>query len=108
LEAIKLNDARIPLQDLDLEAFRRSTPLRTADVALVEGKRLAATCRLPSKTCLGKPTLAAFLRQVQIDVIETLTVAHFYQLRSKNTVSKSSENNKKVHNIELLLTLLPC
>jgi hypothetical protein len=59
LEPIQLDDTRISLQNLDLEAFCRSTPLRAADVALIEGEGLTAACRFPSETCFGKSALAA-------------------------------------------------
>jgi hypothetical protein len=48
--------------------------LRAADVALVEGKGIATARGLPTQTILGKPALAMFPGQVQVDVVEALTV----------------------------------
>ena len=74
LEAIELDDSRCPLKNLDFVAFRCSTPLRTADVALIEGKGLTASRGLPTQACLGEPAFSALLGQVQEDVVEALAV----------------------------------
>jgi len=74
LEAVELDDARVPLQDLDLVAARGPAPLCAADVALVEGEGVAAARGLPAQAVLGEPALALFPGQVQVDVVEALPV----------------------------------
>jgi len=49
--------------------------LRGTDVACVEGEGVAAACRLPAQAALGKPALAVFPRQVEVDVVEALAAA---------------------------------
>lgn len=74
LETVKLDDARVPLHDLDLVAFCRSTPLSAADVALVESERIAAPGRLPAQTVLREPAFSVLLGEVQVDVVEALSI----------------------------------
>lgn len=75
LEAVQLDDARIPLQDFQLVAPGGPAPLCAADVALVEGEGVAAARGLPAQAVLGEPALALFPGQVQVDVVEALPVA---------------------------------
>jgi hypothetical protein len=46
--------------------------LAAANIAVVEGERVAATRRLPAESGLCKSTLAALLGEVEVDVIEAL------------------------------------
>jgi len=48
LKAVQLNDARVSVQDLDFEALGGTAPLRTPDIALVEGEGVPSTGRLPT------------------------------------------------------------
>lgn len=72
LEAVKLDDARVALQDADLVALGRATPLRAANVAVVESEGVAAARGLPAESVLGEATFAALLGEVEEDVVEAL------------------------------------
>jgi hypothetical protein len=72
VKSIKLNDSRVPRQDLQLVSFGGATPLGVADVAAVEGEGVAATGRTPAKTALSKLAFSWLLREVQVDVVEAL------------------------------------
>jgi len=74
LKAVELDDARVALEDADLVALGGTTPLRAANVAVIEGECLAAARRLPAEARLGKPTLAALLGEVKVDAVEALPV----------------------------------
>lgn len=71
-----MGDARVSLQDLDLVTSRGATPLRTADVGLVESEGITTAGGLPSQAVLRKPTLAVLLGEVQVYVVETLAARH--------------------------------
>jgi hypothetical protein len=75
LEAVQLNDAGIPLQNLQLVAPGRPAPLCAADVALVESEGVAAARGLPAQAVLSEPALALFPGQVQVDIVKALPVA---------------------------------
>lgn len=79
-EAVQLDDAGVALQDLHLVAARGSAPLCAADVALVQCEGLTAGRRLPAQSVLGKPALAGLFGEIQVDVIETLSVESSLQL----------------------------
>ena len=83
LKSVELDDSRIPLQDLHFVPFGRSAPLRATNIALVESKGVAAARRLPAEAVLGEPALAIFPRQVEVDVVETLTVAASARIRGR-------------------------
>lgn len=74
-ESIKLDDARVALQDADLVTLCGFAPLRGADVGVVEGEGIAAGRWLPTETVFGESALAAILGKVKIDVIEAFTVS---------------------------------
>jgi hypothetical protein len=73
-KSVELNDTGIAMQDLDLVPSRRSAPLCGADAGVLQCEGLAATRWLPTQAILGKSALACLLRQVEVDVIETLAV----------------------------------
>jgi hypothetical protein len=74
LEPVKLDQARISLQNFDFVALGGSTPMRPADVALVECKGFTAAGWLPAQTILGESAFPILLGQVQVNVIEALPV----------------------------------
>lgn len=72
-EAVELVDGgRVALKDADLIALGGARPVGAADVAVIEGEGIAATYRLPAKSCLGEATLAALFGEVEVDVVEAL------------------------------------
>lgn len=74
LEAVEEDELGGPLQNLDLEALGRATPLGRDDVAAIEGEGVAAGRRFPAQPVLGESALPGFLGQVEVDVVELLTV----------------------------------
>lgn len=85
------------MQNLHLVALGRSTPLRAADVALVEGKSFTAPCGFPTETCLGKSAFAAFLGQVQVNVVETLASAWSVGLSQGINCRKKEKRDNKTY-----------
>jgi hypothetical protein len=74
VKSIKLNDSRVPRQDLQLVSFGGATPLGVADVAAVEGEGVAATRGTPAQTTLGQLAFSRLLREVQVYVIKALPI----------------------------------
>lgn len=73
LEPIELDDARrVALEDANLVALGRATPLGGADVRVVECECVAAAGGFPAEATLCEPALAALLGEVEVDVVEAL------------------------------------
>lgn len=60
------------LEDFDLVGLGSTAPLRTGNIAAIEGEGIAATGGLPSQAILGEPAFAGLLREVKEDVVEVL------------------------------------
>jgi hypothetical protein len=71
-EPIELDDTRVALQNLDLVALGRPTPLGAPDVAVIEGEGVAAAGWFPAEAILGEPALSVLLGKIQVDVVEAL------------------------------------
>ena len=95
METVELGELRVSLRNFHFVSFGCSTPLRAADIALINGDRLAAARRLPAKSALSEPALSALLGQVQVNVVKALAAGEKRQ-------HATSVNPKH------LLTLQPC
>lgn len=74
LEAVQLNDSGIALENADFVSLGSLTPLRVANVVVVECKCITASVWLPTETSLCKSAAAALLGEVEVDVVEALTI----------------------------------
>ena len=74
LKSVQLDDRSIASDNLEFVGFRSPAPLGSSDLIVVQGERITAATRLPTKSTLCESTTTRLLGEVEVNILKSFPV----------------------------------